>query len=174
MRGDSDNQVLDIARPKSSIRDMLKAPGPGGPLPEAGPEPADSGSESPVGEKLIPLPQPGDPYDAAYARPDNKPLPTLRFVMGDQIRGLPYANLDSIDWVPADQPGGSPAIVLRFTGLIAREARIRGRHLLLLFDLLSYHRIAWVRELPEGRDFKDTQKPVIRSITVEPIKEFPA
>jgi hypothetical protein len=170
MSGEAEKHVIDMARPKSSFQEMIKAPV----SPASDTDDADIGLDSPAGEKLIPLPQPGDPYDSAYSRPANQPLPTLRFVKGDEIRGLPYANLDSIDWMPADKPGGSPAIILRFSGIIAREAIIRGRHLLLLFDYLSYHRIAWVRELPEGRDFKDAQKPVIRSITVEPIKEFPA
>ena len=120
------------------------------------------------------LPQPGSPYDAAHSRADNKPVPTLRFVMGDTIRGFPYANYDSIDWLAPDKPGASPAIVIRFTGLVAREAIIAGRHLLKLYDLLSHHRVAWVRELPKGKDFGDKGHTVITSITINRIKEIPA
>ena len=65
-------------------------------------------------------------------------------------------------------------IVLRFAGIVAREARISGRNLLQLFDLLSHHRVAWVRELPPGRDFKDSKVTVITGITVGLITEVPA
>jgi hypothetical protein len=130
--------------------------------------------ESASGEAIIPLPQPGDPYDTAHARSSNKPLPTLRFIKGAAIKGLPYANLDSIDWEPAEKPGLGPTIVVRFAGIVAREARISGRNLLQLFDLLAYHRVAWVRELPPGRDFKDGKATVITGITVGLITEVPA
>jgi hypothetical protein len=75
----------------------------------------DTGSESSAAKDFASLPQPGSPYDAAHSRADNKPVPTLRFVMGDTIRGFPYANYDSIDWLVPDKPGASPAIVIRFT-----------------------------------------------------------
>jgi hypothetical protein len=101
-------------------------------------------------------------------------VPMLRFVMGDNIRGLPYANYDSIDWLVADKEGASPAIVMRFTGLIPREAIIAGRHLLKLYDLLSHHRVAWVRVLPKGKDFMDKGMTVVTSITVGRITEMPA
>lgn len=161
---------MERVRPKSSILDMLK-PAETSTAPDVKPV-TNVEAEPPSGEAIIPLPQPGDPYDAAHARPGNKPLPTLRFLQGDGIRGLPYANLDSIDWLPADRPGVGPTIVLRFAGIVAREARISGRNLLQLFDLLSFHRVAWVRELPPGRDFKDGKATVITSITVGLIKEL--
>jgi hypothetical protein len=163
---------MERVRPRSSLLDMLK-PAETPPAPDLKPV-IDVEAEPPSGEAIIPLPQPGDPYDAAHARPGNKPLPTLRFIKGDGIKGLPYANLDSIDWLPAEKPGLGPTIVLRFAGIVAREARISGRNLLQLFDLLSYHRVAWVRELPPGRDFKDGQATVITGITVGPILEVPA
>lgn len=134
----------------------------------------DAETISPAAEDFASLPQPGSPYDAAHSRADNKPVPTLRFVMGDTIRGFPYANYDSIDWLAPDKPGASPAIVIRFTGLVAREAIIAGRHLLKLYDLLSHHRVAWVRELPKGKDFGDKGHTVITSITINRIKEIPA
>jgi hypothetical protein len=118
------------------------------------------------------LPQHGSAYEA-HARASNKPLPTLRFVMGETIRGLPYANYDSIDWLVADKPDASPAIVIRFTGLIPREAVISGRNLLRLYDLLSDHRVAWVRQLPKGKDFLDAAATVVTGIAVERIKEMP-
>jgi hypothetical protein len=130
--------------------------------------------ESPASDDLALLPRPGSPYDAAHARASNKPVPTLRLIMGDTIRGLPYANYDSIDWQVPDKAGASPAIVIRFTGLVPREAIISGRNLLKLYDLLSYHRVAWVRELPRGKDFKDAAATVVTGIVVDRIKEMPA
>jgi hypothetical protein len=130
-------------------------------------------AEPPEGDRLVALPRPGDPYEAAHARPSNNPVPTLRFVMGETVRGLPYSNLDIIDLVPSDKPGTGPAIVLLFTGLIPRKAVITGRHLLTLFDLMAFHRIAWVRELPKGRDFKDGKATVITGIAIERITELP-
>ncbi len=136
--------------------------------------PEETGPESSAMDDFASLPQPGSPYDLAYSRANNKPVATLRFVIGDTIRGLPYANCDSIDLQVADKPGASPAIVIRFTGLVAREAIIAGRHLLKLYDLLSHHRVAWVRELPKGKDFMDKGHTVITGITIRPIKEMPA
>ncbi len=166
--------MMERVRPRSSLLEMLK-PAEAPPTPTPEPEPvANVEGEPASGEAIIPLPQPGDPYDTAHARSSNKPLPTLRFIKGDGIKGLPYANLDSIDWEPAEKPGHGPTIVVRFAGIVAREARISGRNLLQLFDLLSYHRVAWVRELPPGRDFKDGKATVITDITVGLITEVPA
>jgi hypothetical protein len=132
-----------------------------------------TGMEPEAGEKREALPLPGSAYDAAYARPNNRPLPTLHLVIGDAVKGLPYSNLDSIDLLPGDKPGVGPAIVILFTGIIPRKAKITGRHLGLLHDLISDHRIKWVRELPKGRDFKDKddKATVITGITIEPVKE---
>ncbi len=166
--GLADNLARERVRPQSTLLSDVKAAR--APEPEAA---EDGGAEPGTGEKLMALPLPGSAYEAAYARPNNKPVPTLRFLTGDAVKGLPYANLDSIDLEPAGKPGVGPVIVMRFAGIVAMEARITGRHLLLLYDLLSYHRIAWVRELPQGRDFrdKDEKATVITGITVEPVKE---
>ena len=158
---------LARTRPKSTLLDH---PGKAAARPPEHAAADDSGVE----EKPTPLPQAGDPYDTAYSRPANKPVPTLRFVMGDHsVRGLPYASYDSIDWLPSG-PGHGPSIVLRFTGIVPREAIIEGRHLPLLYDLLAWHRIAWVRELPGGKDFQDGKATVITRLTVNRITEAPA
>ena len=166
IHGDDDTVVR--LRPKSS----LVPPGvkPGGGLGPKAAAAADTGQEAEPGERLIALPEPGSAYDAAYARPNNKPLTTLRFVIGDKVRGLPYANLDSIDWEPAEKPGGGPVIVLLFAGVQVRKAVIAGRHMLLMYDLLCDHRLAWVRELPKGRDFKDRDATVITGITIKEVE----
>jgi hypothetical protein len=167
-----DALLRERVRPKSTLLEMKPAAA-RQPAPET-PEDTEQGSSAL--DDFASLPQPGSPYDAAHARASNKPVPTLRFVIGDTIRGLPYANYDSIDWLVADKPGAAPAIVIRFTGLVPREAIIAGRHLLKLYDLLSHHRVAWVRELPKGKDFKDKddKATVITGITIRRITEMPA
>ncbi len=170
MRDSADGNVFGLARTRSGFNEILRGT-------EAATQEtkgaADVEGESSDGEALIPLPPPGASYDTAYARPHNKPLATLRFIKGEGIRGFPYANLDSIDWLPSEKPGGGPSIVIRFSGLVPREATISGRNMRTLFDLLSYHRVAWVRELPPGRDFRDGQATVITDITVKRITELP-
>ena len=104
-----DDNVLR-PRPKSTILDGLNR----SPVRKPVLEPEADGHaapELPAADRVTPLPQPGSPYDVAHARPENKPVPMLRFIYGDTVRGLPYANLDSIDLVPADKPGGGPVIV---------------------------------------------------------------
>jgi hypothetical protein len=76
--------------------------------------------------------------------------------------------------LPPEKPGAGPSIVIRFTGLVPREAIISGRHLLKLYDLLSDHRVAWVRELPKGKDFLDKGQAVITRITISRITQMPA
>jgi len=167
---DDDTLLRERVRPKSTLLELKPAAA----RQPAVETPEDTEAESSALDDFASLPQPGSAYDAAHSRASNKPVPTLRFVMGDTIRGLPYANYDSIDWLAPDKPGASPAIVIRFTGLVAREAIIAGRHLLKLYDLLSHHRVAWVRELPKGKDFRDGKATVITGITISRITEMPA
>jgi hypothetical protein len=147
--------------PRQGIRELV------------GETPVKSEPESHDPDDFPTLPLPEDAYKA-HSRPGNKPVPTLHFVMGDTIRGLPTANYDSIDWLVPDKPGASPAIVMRFSGIVPREAVITGRNLFGLFKLLSDHRVAWVRALPKGRDFiKDPAATVVTGIVVNRIKEMP-
>ena len=169
---DDDMLLRERTRPKSTL---LDGPGRAPAARQTTVEmPGGSESDSPGSDDIASLPLPGSPYDAAHSRASNKPVPTLRLIMGETIRGLPYANYDSIDWQVPDKPGASPAIVIRFTGLVPREAIISGRNLLKLYDLLSHHRVAWVRELPRGKDFKDAAETVVTGIVVNQIKEIPA
>jgi hypothetical protein len=169
---DDDMLLRERTRPKSTL-----LPGPGSKAATARRTfemDEESEPESSALDDFASLPLPGSAYDAAHSRASNKPVPTLRFIMGETIRGLPYANYDSIDWLVPDKPGSSPAIVIRFTGLVPREAVITGRNLLKLYDLLSNHRVAWVRELPRGKDFLDAATTVVTNIVVDRIKEMPA
>ena len=81
MAMDDDHDTLVRMRPKSTL-----LPGPGTaarqPVPDAA---EDAGAE----DGLALLPQAGDPYETAYSRASNKPVPTLRFIMGDTVGGCP-------------------------------------------------------------------------------------
>jgi hypothetical protein len=174
MATDDDTLFRAGSRPKSTLSTLLPGPKMATARQPAVEPPDESKLDLSASDDYASLPQPGSAYDAAHSRSSNKPLPTLRLIIGETIRGLPYANYDSIDWQVADKPGASPAIVMRFTGLVPREAIITGRNLLKLYDLLSHHRVAWVRELPKGRDFKQAGETVITGIVVKPITEIPA
>ena len=167
-----DDDTLLRNRPKSTLLAGLGKTVP--PRQPAGGFDGENEPELSATDDFALLPPPGSAYDAAHSRASNKPLPTLRFIIGDTIRGLPYASLESVDWLVPDKPGASPAIVIRFTGLIPREAVITGRNLLKLYDLLSYHRVSWVRELPKGKDFLNASAMVITGIAVNRIAEMPA
>jgi hypothetical protein len=160
-----DDETLTRQKPRSTL-----LPGPG----MAGVRtPVEKKPEPPEGDDDTGLPSPDDDY-VAHSRPANKPVPTLRFIMADwQVRGLPYANLDSIDLVTDGKPGASPAIVIRYSGIVPREARITGRHVVTLYDKIADHRIAWVRVLPKGRDFHDAAETVITGSVIERITQIP-
>jgi hypothetical protein len=133
-------------------------------------EPATKEAEPvPPLDELSPLPGPGTPY-TAYARASNKPLPSLVLLMPDaSVRGFSYANLDTLDLLPASDPGQGPVIVARFSGVTAAEVRISGRRLDALYNYLGHHRTAWIRVRPEARDFLD-EGTVITGIAIKKIE----
>jgi hypothetical protein len=156
-----DELLRGKVRPDSGIRELIVTPHV---------ENSDKPKDVLAPDELPPLPRPGDEY-TAHARQANKPVLTLRFLLANAaVRGFAYANIDTIDLVDGDQPDSSPAIVVRFAGITATEARIEGRHLDRLYDQLGHHRIAWVRELPPRRDFKDPGKAVINRISFKALE----
>lgn len=117
-------------------------------------------------DTVVPLPQPGDPYKA-HARPDNKALLMLRFLLRDaSVEGFAYSDLRRTRMQPGNDPGSGPVLVLRFVEAAVTEVRIEGRHLDVLADMLSYHRVAWLRELPPGKMHHEKNAAVITLITV--------
>lgn len=116
------------------------------------------------------LPQAGDPYKA-HARPSNAAEATLHIMTRDaHFRGFAWHCFDSIDLRPAETPGGGPVLVLRFAGVIPTEIVLEGRNLSTLHAYLGQNRIAWVRELPPGRDFKEDGATVINRIAIRPVE----
>ena len=117
-------------------------------------------------DDLASLPQPGDPYQA-YARPENKSLLMLRFLLRDtSVEGFAYSDLRRTRMLPGDKPEDGPVLVLRFVEAVITEVRIEGRHLDLLADMLAYHRVAWLRELPPGKMHHEKNAAILTRITL--------
>ncbi len=156
-----DHDTVVRMRPKSTlIPDFAKSAR----QPEAA---DDAGAATPAGDDLIPLPGPGDAYKA-HARPDNKALLTLRFLLRNSaVEGFSYSDLRRIRLLPSDKPGGGPVLVLRF---IDEEVRIEGRHLDAMHNYLGYHRIAWVRELPPGKMLGEGMAAAVTGISIRQVE----
>lgn len=164
---DEHDTVVRI-RPKSSlIAEIGKAAATRQPVPDAV---DDAEAATPARDDLIPLPQPGDGYKA-HARPDNKALLTLRFLLKDSaVEGFSYSDLRRIRLLPSDKPGGGPVLVLRFVEAVIVEVRIEGRHLEAMHNYLGYHRIAWVRELPPGKMLGDGMAAAVTGISIRQVE----
>jgi hypothetical protein len=131
--------------------------------------PAEAGTVPPL-EELSLFPMPGDPYEA-YSRPDGGPQHKLCLLFrGVGFLLLDYGDFDSAEYVAAAEPGGSPELVLLFSGLRPREIRLTGRHLRPLGAYLRQHRIAWLREHPTGTLPGSGSAMVIARIEVKPLK----
>jgi hypothetical protein len=178
---DLEEKVIAMQR-KPSILELLGQQSEPTPLRKPGgaplPPPADSGPQLPEAplpslDNLDPLPQPGDPYKA-FSRAANQMLPTLYLLMSDATsEGFAYANLDKCNLVK-DGPGQPPVIVLRFYGVINSEVRIVGRNMALLYNYLGHHRILWIRQLPEDRNFRGlfaAAETVITGITISDVQK---
>jgi hypothetical protein len=151
-----DDSFLTRTRPKSTLPTALK-PAPVTPQDEA---PA----ALPPLDDLIPLPSPGEPYKA-YARPDNKALLMLRFVLGDgSVAGFAYSDLRQIRILPG-AVGQGPVLMLRFVEAVITEVRVEGRLMDAPADLLAYHRVGWLRELPPGKMHPDKHATVFTRFT---------
>ncbi len=150
-----------------SIGEILNLPAGSPAAAPAPPEPEhEEDGELGSPEALSPLPRPGDPYQA-HARASNKPVATLHAILKNaSSRGFSYANYDSIDWLPDDDAGQGPVLVVRFAGLTPCEVRIAGRNLELLHSYIGHCRIGWIRELPTQGDFIDKAAPLIRSVKI--------
>jgi hypothetical protein len=113
------------------------------------------------------LPRPGDDY-LAHARPGNKTEPMLCFIRSDQsLEILSYGHLARVRLLPCPAQGGGQSLLLRFVEAVVTEVRLEGRGLRTLPDYLRQHRIAWIRELPGGREFGQADSVVSRIDIVE-------
>jgi len=166
MSDESDEKVIDF-KEKFSISDLLnrakKSPD-GEARPEEEPEP-EAGGVPPLDE-LTALPMPGDPYEP-HSRLTTRPHSMLALVFkGIGFKCLSYGNLESIDFEPAKEEGGSPALLLFFAGLCPVIVKLEGPGLRPLGMPLKQHRIEWLREHPTGKVAEAGRGMVIRRITV--------
>jgi hypothetical protein len=116
------------------------------------------------------LPEPDGEY-RAHGRASAQPLYTLHCLLGAEgCRSFQYVHLDSDSSFSVDREG--QVIRLVFLGRRSTEVIIRGRGLRMLYDLIHQHRMPWVMELEEGRDFgQDGEKAVITSIDIDEVLE---
>ena len=107
-------------------------------------------------------PLPGEDY-RAHSRTSNKPELMLTLVKSDgSLTGLAYGDLRQWQFLPPATPGGRPVLVLRFYGVCV--VVVEGRHLDRLVPPLRRHLLAWLAELPAGRDFEEQAATVITRI----------
>jgi hypothetical protein len=171
MLDDLEDKVL--GRPQQfSIKDLLRDGGLKADQKEATNLDAEEQTDTlPPLDEMSPLPKPGDPYKA-FSRPQMKPAATLHCLRSDgSIRGFAWANYDGIDFLPAEEPGQGPVLVLRFAGIFSREVAITGRHLDLLHNYLSHQRVSWVRELPPGKILKEDGSAVITGMQIRHVEQ---
>lgn len=130
----------------------------------------ETGADSASGDKVDPLPRPGDAYRAA-GRHGNKPDLTIHFVTKSYAyEGFSYADLERVRLVPGDKPGVGPVLVLRFNGSVVTEVRIEGRHPHSLYHWIGLHKLPWIWEHPSPADFTDEKATVISRITINEIE----
>ena len=159
---DTDDDLLSRVRPKSTLLDMKP--------PVRRPDPDtewETSPDIPALDDMVPLPQPGDSYKA-FARPDNKSLLMIRFLLQDgTVEGFAYCDMRKTRITSGDDPGAGPVLLLKFDDT---EVRIEGRKLDGLANLVHFHRVSWMRELPPGKMIHEKNAPVITRITITELK----
>ena len=115
-------------------------------------EPEPPAAQAAAAEEGDDWPLPGDDY-RAHSRIANKPELMLTLLQGDGTEsGFAYADLRQYQMLPAKSPAGRPVLLLRFYGVCVVE--LQGRHLGRLLPGIRRHRLAWLAELPPGRDYE--------------------
>jgi len=96
-------------------------------------------------------------------------LPSVHFVFRDRsIRTCQYYQLESDSSFTTLPQGKGNCLRFCFAGSKSVNIVIEGRNLWKLYDSLTQHRIAWVVELPDDRDFESDGATVVHSIHSEP------
>lgn len=158
----SDTLARDRFRPQSSIRAILDAP-----AADADREETDDREETGGLESFSPE---GTAYQA-HARPGNKLLPSIHFILGDRsIRTCQYIHLESDSRFSPLPQGKGHRLAFRFSGSTSVGVVIEGRNLWRLYDYIAQHRMPWICELAEGRDFEGEKAAVIHSIEFQAIQ----
>ena len=151
-----DDLLPGKARPRpAAFRELFGDPAAGGPV---GPPPP----METVAADADDWPQPGGEYQA-HSRMSNKPELMLTLVQGDGSQILfAYADLRQGQYLQPKSPAGRPVLLLRFYGVCIVE--LQGRHLDRLLPGIRRHLLAWLAELPPGRDFEAKDATVITGI----------
>jgi hypothetical protein len=142
---------------------------------------ADAGSSAGHGSPPQAGPEAFNPESGdykAYGWGENKPLPSLRFILKDRSeRAFQYAHLDShhpdgCQFIPS-APGRGNVIKLRFAGHSGTIlVMIEGLRLRRLWELIMSHQTPWIHELPADVNFHgDSDEPVVKSLTFETVKD---
>jgi len=154
----SEGLVRERFRPQSSIRAIVDAP-------TADPDRREPGVEEADGLEGF---SPESTAYQAHARAGNKLLPSIHFILRDRsIRTCQFMHLESGSRFEFLPQGKGHRLAFRFGGSTSLGVVIEGRNLLRLYDYIAQHRMAWVCELPEERDFEDDRAAVARSICFE-------
>jgi hypothetical protein len=119
------------------------------------------------------------PY-RAFGHPRTHPLRSLflyfnaaeRQRYGRKKIQIQYEHLDSDDPETEGfaEDGQSFSIVVSGARQMLRIT-VRGRQLEADYDLVTFHRMPWMRSIDKGRDFGQVDGPVITAFEIEPIKE---
>ena len=158
----SDTLARDRFRPPSGIRAILEAP----------PEGARNEQDGPAEAEGLETFLPESTAYQAHARPGNKLLPSIHFILRDRsIRTCQFMHLESDSRFAALPQGKGQRLAFRFAGSIAVAVVVEGRNLWRLYDYITQHRMPWVCELPEGRDFEGERAAVVHSIIIERFEE---
>lgn len=151
--------MTERVQPQSSIRALIDNP--------AGKPPREAPSDPEEPDGLADFSADDSAYQV-HARPVPKMLPSVHFIMKDQsIRTYQYHQLDSDSRFTALPGGKGHRLAFRFAGSVVVQVVILGRNLWKLYDYLSQHRMAWVHEIPEERDFAGDAEAVVHSIAFE-------
>jgi hypothetical protein len=152
----SDTLARDRFRNPSSIRAILDTPGADGERNES------VDMDEPAGLETF---SPDSTTYQAHARAGNKPLHSIHLILRDQsIRTCQYLHLESGSSFTTLPQGKGHRLTLRFSSSTAIGIVIEGRGLWRLYDYIAQHRMPWIYELPDGRDFEDARASVIRAI----------
>ena len=155
----SESLARERFRPQSSIRAIIDAPT------------ADPDRREPGGVEEADGLEGFSPETTAYqahARPCNKLLPSIHFILRDRsIRTCQFMHLESGSRFEFLPQGKGHRLAFRFGGSTSLGVVIEGRNLWRLYDYITQHRMPWVCELDDERDFEDERAAVIRSIAFQ-------
>ena len=108
------------------------------------------------------LPSLNDSVHLPHARPSQKPLYSIHFIMPKgEVWSFQYMHLDSKSSYSGE------LITLRFLSMEPVQVQIHGRNLWRVYDYIHQHRMPWVMEAV--RDFAKDGQTIITRIRITPV-----